>query len=68
MLPTSSTPAPSWWNSLGDYPPWFVALCLTLAAAIAIWIFAKLVKWALWLLLIVVIVGGGATVLGLLMR
>ena len=55
-------------ESLKDYPPWFVAACVTIVAAVAIWIVVKLLKWALWALLIGVLVVGGATVALLLLR
>jgi hypothetical protein len=60
--------APTIMESLKDYPPWFVAACVTIVAAVAIWIVVKLLKWALWALLIGVLVVGGATVALLLLR
>jgi len=55
--------APVMRDSLADYPRWFVVGCVTLVAAVAIWILVKALKWALWFLLgAVVIVGGGAVV------
>jgi hypothetical protein len=53
-------------KSLADYPDWFVVACLTIVAAVAIWIFAKLLKLTLWLVLVCVLVGGGAAALWLL--
>ena len=58
----------SMWNSLAEYPPWFVVLCATIVVAVLIWIFAKLVKVALWVLLAVVLVGGAATALWFVLR
>ena len=55
-------------DSLSQYPRWFVIACATVAVAIAIWIIAKLFKLALWLLLIAVIVGGGAMAFWALFR
>ena len=55
-------------DSLADYPPWLVAAVLTVAAAVAIWLLAKLVKWVLWLLLIAVVAGGCVTALWLLLQ
>lgn len=40
------------------YPPWLVVLAGTLVAALVLWVFAKLMKWALWILIILVLVGG----------
>lgn len=48
------------------YPEWLLVLLFTLAAAIAIWILAKLLKWALWLLLVAVLLVGGMAALWLL--
>lgn len=55
-------------ESLKDYPEWFVVACVTIAAAVAIWVLVKLLKWALWALLIGVLVVGGATVVRLLLQ
>lgn len=40
------------------YPPWLVVVIGAVIAAIALWIFAKLVKWTLWIVILVVLVGG----------
>jgi hypothetical protein len=50
------------------YPPWLAVLALTVVVALAVWILGKLLKWALWLLLIAVLVGGLATALWLLVE
>jgi hypothetical protein len=50
------------------YPPWLAVLGLTVAVALAVWILGKLLKWALWLLLIAVVVGGVAAALWLLFQ
>lgn len=60
--------APTVMESLKDYPEWFVVACVTIVAAVAIWVLVKLLKWALWALLIGVLVVGGATVAWLLLR
>jgi hypothetical protein len=43
---------------LADYPPWLVALGLTLLVALAIWVLSKVLKFALWLLFFAVLIGG----------
>ena len=43
---------------LSAYPRWLVVLVGTLIAAVAIWILMKLLKWTLWLLFFVVLIGG----------
>jgi hypothetical protein len=45
-------------DAFAGYPRWFVVLCLTIVAAAAIWLLAKLLKWGLYLLIGLVIVGG----------
>ena len=34
-------------NSLADYPRWFVVVCVTLVAALLLYFLAKLFKWGL---------------------
>ena len=60
--------APTVMESLKAYTEWFVVACVTIVAAVAIWVLVKLLKWALWALLIGVLVVGGATVALLLLR
>ncbi len=43
---------------LAGYPDWLVLTGLVVGLALAIWILAKLLKWALWLLLIAVLAAG----------
>ncbi|HEX2855592.1 MAG TPA: hypothetical protein VHO24_20315 [Opitutaceae bacterium] len=45
-------------DTFAGYPAWLRVACLTVAAALAIWILGKLLKIALWVLLFVVLVGG----------
>jgi hypothetical protein len=45
-------------NSLADYPRWLVVACASIAAALLIYLLAKLLKWGLYLLLVLVLVGG----------
>lgn len=58
---------PTFFDSLADYPDWFVVTCVTVVMAVAIWVLVKLLKWALWLALIAVVVVGGLMVIGLLL-
>lgn len=48
----------SYFVDLSAYPKWLVVLVGTFAAVLVIWIMMKLLKWALWFLLFVVLVGG----------
>jgi uncharacterized membrane protein YhdT len=43
--------APTVIESLKGYPEWFVVACVTIVAAVAIWVLVKLLKWARWALL-----------------
>ncbi|MEI8088370.1 MAG: hypothetical protein WCG63_02130 [Opitutaceae bacterium] len=53
--------SPALVESLADYPPWLVVACATIVTAVLIWLLVKVLKWALWVLLIVVLVAGAAT-------
>jgi hypothetical protein len=59
-MPTPALPTKSLLDSLAGYPPWFVAACLTLVLAAVIWILAKVLKWGLYALVALVLVGGAA--------
>jgi hypothetical protein len=62
-MPTPALPPHTWLDSLASYPHWFVVACLTLVAAAVIWLLAKLLKWGLYLLIALVLVGGlGASI------
>jgi hypothetical protein len=39
------------YNSVAEYPPWFVLTCEVLVAVVGFWIVVKLIKAALWLFL-----------------
>lgn len=43
---------------LQGYPPWLIVLVGALVAAVVLWIFAKLLKWTIWIVILVVLVGG----------
>lgn len=53
-------------DSLAAYPHWFVAACLTIVLAVVIWLLAKLLKWGLYLLIGLVLIGGSATTVWLI--
>jgi hypothetical protein len=53
---------------LADYPHWFVVACVTIVAAVLIWLLVKVLKWTLWVILISVLLVGGAVVVGLLLK
>jgi hypothetical protein len=45
-------------DSLAGYPRWFVAACLVLAGSLVLWLVFKLVKLAMWLLVVGIVVAG----------
>lgn len=47
-------------DALSAYPRWFVVPCLILAGLGILWFLAKVLKWSLWLLVAVVMIGIGA--------
>jgi uncharacterized protein (DUF983 family) len=59
---------PTFFDALADYPPWFVVACVTVVAAGLIWMLVKLLKWALWITLIALLVGGAVLAAALLLR
>ncbi|MCP5529775.1 MAG: hypothetical protein H7A44_04970 [Opitutaceae bacterium] len=59
---------PPFLQSLGEYPRWFVIACLTVIAAAGLWLLAKALKWTIYLLLTVVLLGGGVAVVWLLWK
>lgn len=53
---------------LSAYPRWLVVLAATLVTVLVLWIMLKLLKWAMWLLLAVVLAAGLAWSLWELMQ
>ncbi len=45
-------------DSLAAYPSWFVVACVTVVLAVGIWALVKVVKWMLYALLALVLIGG----------
>jgi len=65
-MPLSALPPNPLLESLARYPHWFVAACLTVVIAAALWVLARLLKWSLYALVGLVLLGGAATTLWLL--
>ncbi len=63
-----STPPTTLLDSLAGYPRWFVAACLTVVAVVVIWIAAKLLKAALYVLMALVLIAGVAATLWLIFK
>lgn len=55
-------------DSLADYPRWFVVACGTVVAAVAIWLMMKLLKLTMWLLIGAVLAVGLGTAAWLLVK
>ncbi len=55
-------------DSVSSYPRWLVIAVATLVAALLVWIVAKLLEWTLWLILVVVVVGGLAWAIWALLK
>ena len=64
----SKPSAPTFLDSLADYPRWVVVACTTIVLAAAIWVVMKLLKWTLGLLLLSVVIIGLGTAAWLLFR
>jgi len=45
-------PLSGMFESLSAYPHWFVVACAALAAAVVLWVLLKLIKAALWVLVL----------------
>lgn len=63
-MPVETAPNPLF-ESLAGYPEWLVAACLTVVAAVAIWVIAKVLKWSLYLLMVLVLIVGATVTLWL---
>src|SRR5688572_8853465 len=57
LAQTTQTSSP-FIDSLAGYPEWLVMGCATIVAVAAIWIVAKLLKWSLYVLMVLVLIGG----------
>ncbi|MDO8544431.1 MAG: hypothetical protein Q7S40_28665 [Opitutaceae bacterium] len=58
MLIAALTQAAPAEDPFQGYPPWLVILIGTLVAVLLLWIFGKLLKWTIWVLIALVLVGG----------
>ena len=68
MLLALQKVSPTVVDSLADYPHWLVVACVTIVAAVLIWLLVKVLKWTLWVILISVLLVGGAVVVALLLK
>ena len=63
-----SPPSTTVFDSLAGYPPWFVAACVTIVAVVLIWFATKLLKWSLYVLMALVLIGGVAATVWLIFQ
>jgi hypothetical protein len=61
-------PPSGMFDSLAGYPHWFVVACVALAALGAVWILAKVLKLAVWMIFLGVLLVAAATVCGVFFR
>jgi hypothetical protein len=55
-------------DSLAEYPHWFVVACATLAAGALLWLLMKLLKAALWIMIVGILLVGGAAAIWLFFK
>ena len=53
---------------LAGYPHWLIVACAVVVAAAALWLVLKLIKLALWLLLVGLVLASASAVIWLLFR
>ena len=68
LLAQATEVSKTYFFDLSGYPRWLVVLVATLILALVIWIGMKLLKVALWLLFFVVLIGGIAWAMWLLLQ
>lgn len=52
-------------DALSDYPRWFVLTCVVLGGVGILWLLFKVLKWSLYLLAVVAVLGLAALAVGL---
>jgi hypothetical protein len=69
QTPTTTTAAPSTlWATFEAWPQWLQMLVGTIVVVVALWIFAKILKWSLYILIWLVLIGGLAATVWLILR
>ena len=54
-------------NVLAGWPRWLVAACATVLVSLLLWVMTKVLKWSLYILIVVVLVAGALMTLKLLL-
>ena len=67
MLRTLASPTPPT-QLMAGWPDWMVITAAVLAVFVGIWILGKLLKLALWLILVALFVAGVLVIVGMLTR
>jgi len=68
MLAQATTKTATFAQSFEGWPSWLQVAVATVFAALAIWVLMKVLKWALWLLFFLVLLGGLAAAAWLLIQ
>ena len=67
--PTTTTTAPSTlWTTFQAWPQWLQVLVGTIVAVVVLWVFAKILKWSLYILIWLVLIGGLAATVWLILK
>ena len=67
MLRTLASPTPHP-ELLAGWPDWLVITAAVVAVIVGIWLLGKLLKLALWLVLVALVVAGALVLIGMLTR
>jgi hypothetical protein len=59
---------PSVAQALAGYPPWLVITSLVVVALLALWVLGKILKWTLYLLLILLLAGAAGFAIWMLLN
>jgi hypothetical protein len=68
LLAQVTTKTYTFTQSFAGWPDWLVVAVATISLALMIWVAIKVLKWALWLLFFLVLLGGFGWVAWLLIR
>lgn len=64
----TTTSSPPIWMTFETWPQWLQVLVGTIVAVVALWIFAKILKWSLYILIWLVLIGGLAATVWLILK
>ncbi|HWA87650.1 MAG TPA: hypothetical protein VG710_15580 [Opitutus sp.] len=66
---TTTTTAPSTiWMAFEAWPQWLQMLVGTIVAVVVLWIFAKILKWSLYILIWLVLISGLAATVWFILK